>query len=94
MTDMIIEIMIEVLTIFAIATKEVKRGRLKKYFKKLMGNRDVEESLESLDKLTQEEARMAYAEQLKMTHRMHVSICEMFWKAFISQYKSYYRDKC
>ena len=28
MTDMIIEIMVEVLTILAIATKEVKRGRL------------------------------------------------------------------
>jgi hypothetical protein len=27
MTDMIVEIMVEVLTIFAIATKEVKRGR-------------------------------------------------------------------
>ena len=28
MTDMVIEIMVEVLTILAIATKEVKRGRL------------------------------------------------------------------
>jgi hypothetical protein len=27
MTDMIVEIMVEVLTILAIATKEVKRGR-------------------------------------------------------------------
>ena len=33
-----------------------------------MGNREVEDSLERLDKLTQEEARMASAEQLKMTH--------------------------
>jgi hypothetical protein len=33
-----------------------------------MGNREVEDSLERLDKLTPEEARMAYAEQLKMTH--------------------------
>jgi hypothetical protein len=28
MTDVIIEIMVEVLTVLAIATKEVKRGRL------------------------------------------------------------------
>ena len=28
MTDIVIEIMVEVLTILAIATKEVKRGRL------------------------------------------------------------------
>jgi methyl-accepting chemotaxis protein len=36
--------------------------------KKLTGNRDIEDSLDKLDKLTQEEARMASAEQLKMTH--------------------------
>jgi uncharacterized protein YoxC len=36
--------------------------------KKLAGNRDIEDSLERLDKLTQEEARMGSAELLKMTH--------------------------
>jgi archaellum component FlaC len=36
--------------------------------KKLSGNRDIEDSLERLDKLTQEEARMASAELLKMAH--------------------------
>jgi hypothetical protein len=84
MTDIIIEILVEVLTILAIATKEVKRGRfselmshtpiildsrcLEKYLKKLTGNTDIEDSLERLDKLTQEEARMASAELLKMTY--------------------------
>ena len=85
MTDIIIEIMMEVLTILAIATKEVKRGRLselisriidihsrltlklEKYIRKLAGSTDIEDSLERLDKLTQEEARMASAELLKMT---------------------------
>jgi chromosome segregation ATPase len=43
-------------------------GCSEKYFKTLTGNRDVEDSLERLDKLTQEEARMASAEQLKMMH--------------------------
>jgi uncharacterized protein YoxC len=33
-----------------------------------MGNREIEDSLERLDKLTQEEARMASAEEMKMTH--------------------------
>ena len=33
-----------------------------------MGNGDIENSLDKLDKLTQEEARMASAEQLKMAH--------------------------
>jgi len=43
-------------------------GYPEKYFKKLTGNREIEDSLERLDKLTQEEVRIASAEQLKMTH--------------------------
>ena len=40
---------------------------LEKYLNKLMGNRDIEDSLGRLDRLTQEEARMASAVLLKMT---------------------------
>ena len=36
--------------------------------KKLTGNTDIEDSLERLDKLTQEEVRIASAELLKITH--------------------------
>ena len=39
-----------------------------------MGNREIEDSLERLDKLTQEEARMASAEQLKITHGVDVTM--------------------
>jgi hypothetical protein len=70
MTNVIVQIMVEVLTILAIATKGVKRGGLKKYLKKLTGNRDIEDSLDKLDKLTQEEAQMASAERLKMTRNV------------------------
>jgi hypothetical protein len=38
--------------------------------RKLAGNRDIEDSLERLDKLTQEEAWMASAELLKMTQNV------------------------
>ena len=41
---------------------------LEKYLKKLVGNTDIEDSLHQLDKLTQEEARMASAEQLGIAH--------------------------
>ena len=41
---------------------------LEKYLKKLTGNTEIEDSLSKLDKLTQEEARMASAELLKVTH--------------------------
>jgi len=41
---------------------------LEKYLRKLIGNTDIEDSLQKLDKLTQEEARMASAEQLRIAH--------------------------
>ncbi|KAF8497508.1 hypothetical protein F5888DRAFT_1698521 [Russula emetica] len=68
MTDTIVKIMIEVLSILAIATNEVKQRRPKKYLRKLIGRNDIEGALKRLDKLTQEEARMATAEVLKVTH--------------------------
>ena len=39
-----------------------------KYLKKLVGRTDIEDALKKLDKLTQEEARMATAQILKVTH--------------------------
>ena len=38
--------------------------------KKLLGKNDIEDALKRLDTLTQEEARMATAEVLKVTHRV------------------------
>ncbi|KAH9055822.1 hypothetical protein EDB83DRAFT_2675923 [Lactarius deliciosus] len=68
MTDVIVKIMVEVLSIFAIATKEIKQGFAKKFLKKLVGRRDIEDALQKLDRLTQDEARMATAEVLRVTH--------------------------
>jgi murein tripeptide amidase MpaA len=39
-----------------------------KYMKKLIGRTDIEDGLKRLDKLTQEEARMATAQVLKVAH--------------------------
>ena len=36
--------------------------------KKLIGKKEMEDALKRLDKLTQDEARMAAAEILKLTH--------------------------
>ena len=47
---------------------------VEKYLKKLIGNTDIEDTLESLDKLTQEEARMASAEQLRIAHSVEESV--------------------
>ena len=86
MTDIIVDIMIEVLTILAMATKEVKQRRSsesisshqslliqlssEKFLKKLMGKNDIEDALKRLDTLTQEEARIATAEIFKVTNKM------------------------
>ena len=80
MKDIIVEIMVEVISILGIVTKEIRQGQTstpfpidvsakpdchaEKFFKKLFGLKDVEDALQRLDKLTQEEARMAAAEAL------------------------------
>jgi hypothetical protein len=80
MTDMMVEVMVEVLSVLAIVTVEIKERRrsqfitsnlwvlahfsLEKFLKKLLGRNDVEDALKRLDKLTQEEAKMATAEVL------------------------------
>ena len=87
MMDLITLIMVEVLSILGIATKEMKQGRLskhllyniqynncltkdclEKYVKKLIGKTKLEDALKRLDKLTQEEARMASAQNLNIGH--------------------------
>ena len=80
MKNIIVKIMVEVLSILGIVTKEVGQGRTSMsfsvdisseidrgavaYLKKLIGRKDVEDALQRLDQLTQEEARMAAAETL------------------------------
>jgi hypothetical protein len=46
------------------------RFYLEKYLRKLAGKTDIEDSLQRLDKLTHEEAQLAFAELLKMSHRI------------------------
>ena len=87
MTDVIVSIMAEVLSILAIATREIKEGRgseltprgrchlvaysfSERFVKKLIGKRGIEDALGRLDKLTQEEVRMAVAQVLKATNRI------------------------
>ncbi|KAF8495913.1 hypothetical protein F5888DRAFT_1924915 [Russula emetica] len=68
MVDIITKIMVEVLNVLGIATKEIRQGRMKKYLKKLIGRTDIEDALKRLDRLTQEEARMAAAQVLKVVN--------------------------
>ncbi|KAF8270804.1 hypothetical protein EI94DRAFT_701274 [Lactarius quietus] len=68
MTDIILNIMVEVLSILGTVTKEVVQGRSEQYLKKLVGRKDVEDALQRLDKFTQEVSRMAAVESLKSVH--------------------------
>jgi hypothetical protein len=44
--------------------------RSEKYAKNLIGRTEMEDALKKLDKLTQEEARMAATQNLKVTHNV------------------------
>ena len=44
---------------------------VEKFLKKLAGKTNLEDAVKRLDNLTQEEARMALAEVLRITHRVH-----------------------
>jgi len=76
MMDIVIQIIVEVLSILGIATKEIRQGRLKKYAKKLVGRTEMEDALKKLDKLTQE-ARMAGAQNLKATYAVDERVKEV-----------------
>ena len=84
MRDIIVKIMVEVLGVFGIVTKEIKQNLAskpnpkaafliayrhpEKYLKKLVGRRDIEDALSRLDKLTREEFQAAIAQVLQVTH--------------------------
>jgi hypothetical protein len=84
MSDIMVKIMAEVLSVLALATKQIKQGRFskrlaaikyslvkcgaEKFAKTLLGESDVEAVLRRLDRLTQEEARMTVAHTLEVVH--------------------------
>lgn len=65
--------------------------------KRLLGKSDIEDALRRLDKLTQEEARMATAEVLKVTQRVDEKVAVLidgaqdafFWPFSHSQTQTY-----
>ncbi|KAF8269275.1 NACHT domain-containing protein [Lactarius quietus] len=66
MAEVLVKIVIELLSILSIATKEVRRRRAKLFARKLLGMTDIEDALKRLDSLIQEEFRMATAQILKV----------------------------
>ena len=84
MTDIIVKIMVELLSVLALATKQINQGRFskhtvsytlsvaqcisEKFAKKLVGDSEIESVLQRLDRLTQDEARMTVAQTLGVVH--------------------------
>ncbi|KAH9027727.1 hypothetical protein EDB85DRAFT_2291469 [Lactarius pseudohatsudake] len=62
------KIIVEVLYILSLSTKEMERGRTRRFLHRLLGGTDIEDALRRLDKLTQDEVRMIMAQVLKFTH--------------------------
>jgi hypothetical protein len=84
MTDIIVKIMAEILSVLGLATKQIKQGRfskpaimyplfvaqfaIEKFAKRLLGESEVEAVLQRLDRLTQDEARITVAQTLNVVH--------------------------
>jgi hypothetical protein len=93
MSEIVVKILAEVIAVLALATKQIKQGRLSKwsttyrdsvaerftgkFAKKLLGESDIEAVLQRLDRLTQEEARMTAANTLEVVHGLFNNLKEV-----------------
>ncbi|KAH9006019.1 hypothetical protein EDB83DRAFT_750303 [Lactarius deliciosus] len=68
--DVFVNVVVEVLNILSIATKEMGQSRAKTYLKKLVGMADIEDALKRLDNLIREEHQAATAQVLKLTSEL------------------------
>ncbi|KAH8989880.1 hypothetical protein EDB86DRAFT_1841816 [Lactarius hatsudake] len=68
MSEIVVKILVELLATLALATQQVKQGRLIKLGKKLLGEKDVEALLQKLDRLTREESQTTAALTLEVVY--------------------------
>ncbi|KAH9044962.1 hypothetical protein EDB83DRAFT_1564312 [Lactarius deliciosus] len=68
--EVLVNVVVEVLNILSIATKEMEQSRAKTYLKKLVGMADIEDALKRLDNLIREEHQAATAQVLKVTSEL------------------------
>jgi hypothetical protein len=93
MLDIVVKIMGEIIAVLALATKQIKQGRLskwtttyrapltkhitEKFAGKLLGESDIEAVLERLDRLTQEEAKITATNTLEVVHELFNNLKEV-----------------
>ncbi|KAN0103626.1 hypothetical protein V8E52_011808, partial [Russula decolorans] len=69
-TEIVTKMMATLITVLALATEQMKQGRLKKYAKKLLGEKEIESVLDRLDRLTLEESKMTVAQTYDVVCRL------------------------
>ena len=90
MMEVIVKIMLELLLVLALASKQIKQGRFskwavaymtpvaqydsEKFTKKLLGESEIESVLQRLDRLTKDEARMTVAQTLGVVHGLVANV--------------------
>jgi hypothetical protein len=90
LSEVIVKIMVELLSVLALALKQIKQGRFskcaltytlfvaqcaaEKFTKKLLGESEIETVLQRLDRLTQDEARITVAQTLGVVHGLVESV--------------------
>ena len=90
MTEVIIKVMIELLSVLTLGTKQLKQGRfsecavtytlpvtqcaIEKFAKKLLGESEIEAVLQRLDRLTRDETRIAVTQTLGVVHGLVGSV--------------------
>jgi hypothetical protein len=93
MTDIIVKIMVQLLSVLVLATKQITQKRFSKcaiahtlsiaqrdtvkFAKKLLGETEIESILQRLDRLTQDEARIGVAETLGVVHGLVGNVKEI-----------------
>ena len=99
-SDIVAKILAEVIGVLALATKQIKQGRLskwstsygaslaeritEKFAKKLLREDEIEAVLRRLDRLTQEEARVTGANTLEVVHGLFNNLKEVMNGAIAS----------
>ena len=84
MTEILVKIMVELLSVLALATKQIKKGRFskcsvtcillvihcatEKFTKKFLGEKEIEDALHRLNRLIEDEIQMTVTQTLDMVH--------------------------
>ena len=90
MANLVLKIMVELLSVLALATKQIEDGRFskcavtytlpvaqsakEKFAKKVLGESDMEAVLQRLDQLTMDEARVTVAQTLSVVYGLVINL--------------------